>query len=294
MGVRPLLDARRVVYHVGMNIESLNKAQIVLLTLLVSFVTSIATGIVTVALMDQAPPAITQTINRVVEHTVERIVPAQQVAAAAGAQTPLKTVVIKQTEAVAQAVDTASKSVMRIVLSSDKDMNPIAIGVAVSLNTIATDGAALKDGTSYSLVLNDGTLAPLGDQTRTSGGIALFPLAPAKGTTTSPVLTPIAIARGSLQLGQVAVALTGLKSPRIATGVITSIGAAPVPVASTTAATTPATLETNIGLDALAAGTPLVDSDGSLIGMYTIGTDNIISTSVVTSLLVPLPAKAAN
>lgn len=278
----------------GMNIENLNKAQIVLLTLLVSFVTSIATGIVTVALMDQAPPAITQTINRVVEHTVERIVPAQQVAAAAGAQTPIKTVVIKQTEAVAQAVDIASKSVMRIVLSSDKEVNPIAIGVAVSQNTVATDGAALKDGTSYSLVLNDGSLVPLGDQTRTSGGIALFPLAVSKGTTTQSVLTPIAIAHGSLQLGQVAVALTGLKSPRIATGVITSIGAAPVPVASTTAATTPATLETNIGLNALAAGTPFVDSDGSLIGMYTIGTDSVISASTITSLLAPLPVKSTN
>ena len=34
-----------------MDLEKLNKSQIVLLTLLVSFVTSIATGIVTVALM---------------------------------------------------------------------------------------------------------------------------------------------------------------------------------------------------------------------------------------------------
>jgi len=58
-----------------MDIEQLTKTQIILLTLLVSFVTSIATGIVTVTLMDQAPPAITRTINRVVEKTIQTVVP---------------------------------------------------------------------------------------------------------------------------------------------------------------------------------------------------------------------------
>jgi len=57
--------------------EQLNNQQIVLLVLLVSFVTSIATGIVTVTLMQQAPAGITQTINKVVERTVENVVPAE-------------------------------------------------------------------------------------------------------------------------------------------------------------------------------------------------------------------------
>ena len=54
-----------------MNIEDLTKTQLLLLTILVNFVTAIATAVMTVSLLDQAPPTVTQTVNRIVERTVE-------------------------------------------------------------------------------------------------------------------------------------------------------------------------------------------------------------------------------
>ena len=59
-----------------MDIKDLNKPQLIMIALLLSFVTSIATGITTVTLMQQAPTSVTAPITKIVQQTVEKIVPA--------------------------------------------------------------------------------------------------------------------------------------------------------------------------------------------------------------------------
>ena len=60
-----------------MDIKDLNKSQLILLAVLLSFITSIATGITTVTLMQQAPASVTVPVTRIVRETVEKVVPAQ-------------------------------------------------------------------------------------------------------------------------------------------------------------------------------------------------------------------------
>ena len=93
--------------------EDLNKTQLILLALLVSFVTSIATGITTVTLMEQAPPAITQTINRVVKETVRVVTPTEGKPTAP--QTITQTVVVKEEDFVVKAVEKKSLHLIKII-----------------------------------------------------------------------------------------------------------------------------------------------------------------------------------
>ena len=94
-----------------MELEHLNKTQIILLTTLVAFVSSIATSIVTVTLMDQAPPGTTTTIRNVVERTVERVVQAGT------PKETVKTVIVREEDLIADAVDKQSKALARIFVT---------------------------------------------------------------------------------------------------------------------------------------------------------------------------------
>ncbi len=91
--------------------DELNKNQIVLLVLLVSFVTSIATGIVTVTLLQQAPAAVTQTINRVVERTIEKTVPGDTKTETVIKEVP---VIVTEEQLIVDVINSASPSVVRI------------------------------------------------------------------------------------------------------------------------------------------------------------------------------------
>lgn len=242
-----------------MDIEQLNKSQIVLLTLLVSFVTSIATGIVTVSLVQQAPPAITQTVNRVVEHTVEKIVPGQSAAAA----TPVtQTVVVKETDAIANAVSAATPAIVR-VYSSEDTPQLLGLGVVIGSGMIAVDASAIGDAADAVLDVG-GSVHVRAFVTRrdAASGIALMQAA----TTTPagapiPAWKPISFAAQHPVLGESVVSLAGKTVTRLGQGIITTTS----PLDKSPAQV----IDTNIPADAIMAGSALIDTDGSLIGLST-------------------------
>lgn len=139
--------------------ESLNKHQIILLALLVAFVASIATGITVVSLLGQSPQPVSQTINRVVEKTIETIVPSQ---APSSQEQKTTTVVVKDEDLTISAIDKNSKSIVRIYVALPDGSNSfISNGVIVSDGGyVITDKASLTQSgvlSPYTANLSDGT-----------------------------------------------------------------------------------------------------------------------------------------
>lgn len=209
-----------------MDLEHLTKHQIVLLTLLVSFVTSIATGIVTVSLVNQAPPSVTRTINQIVEHTVEKVVPATQgatvVRGTPQTQTVTeKTVVVKDDDLAAQSIATMQKSLVRIV-GKGSDML-ISRGVMVGQGVAFADRDALL-GSGYrqfEAILQDGKRYPVGLRAGAHGQ-ALAVLDITAGTSSVGVPAPLADA-SKVQLGQTVIRISGGGADTVGTGVVASL-----------------------------------------------------------------------
>ncbi|OIO33288.1 MAG: hypothetical protein COZ49_00605 [Candidatus Yonathbacteria bacterium CG_4_10_14_3_um_filter_47_65] len=136
--------------------EELTKTQIVLLTLLVSFVTSIATGIVTVTLMDQAPPAITQTINRVVEKTIETVVPGE----VQKTTMVTKEIIIREEDKIVSAVEKNQKGIISVSgVNAQGGRDFLGIGTVLS-----KDGLVIVDkdkmlGNRNNLIVSIGGLS---------------------------------------------------------------------------------------------------------------------------------------
>lgn len=123
-----------------MDIKDLNKSQLILLAVLLSFVTSIATGITTVTLMQQAPASFTVPVNRVVQQTIEKI---QQVEG----KTTVQTVIIKEEDLV---VDAIAKNITAVFTVSKEVLDIEGKTIEVSAGrgfTVFTDGIVVVDGT---------------------------------------------------------------------------------------------------------------------------------------------------
>jgi len=243
-----------------MDIEGLTKSQIFLLTLLTSFVTSIATGIVTVALLDQAPPVITQSVQRVIQATIEQAASSNtKPPVAAAVAVPLQTPPPKERD-LSEIVQDVLLSVVRI---HDTETT-LFLNFGVVLDA---EGIIVTDATGFELgkekataTFSDGTSQRLMVRGRDAKNSLIFFSAAIASTSVEYV--PATLDRGEVSLAQTVIALIGKTAPRVASGIVVTSteSSAESPVSMVT---------TNIDETLISRGTPLINKDGGLIGIST-------------------------
>ena len=218
--------SRELIYYL-INMENLTKHQLILVALLISFVTSIATGIVTVSLMDQAPKGVTQTINRVVERTVERVVtePPKK-----GGAVVKETIVVKEEDKIIEAIEKNAKSMVRIykvepVSTEEKPLKSfVGLGIIISKEgDIVTDSAIISETSSYSVVLNDSkeykvSIKPSSKEKQLIEFLKIIPKEKEVLSLTIAVLAD----SDTLKMGQTVISLGGKLRNSVSIGVITS------------------------------------------------------------------------
>ena len=201
------------------DMEHLTKQQIILLALLVSFVSSIATGIVTVSLLEQAPPAVTQTINRVVERTIEQVTPS--------ATTTKETVIIREDEATTGAIAKSTKSIVRIESAG----RYIGVGLIVTDLGKIVASTGTREGLNVRARLEGGnettlTLVSFDDST----GVAIYQAEQGTDLKSRRAYTAATLANSdNLKLGQSAILIGGSDTALVSTGIISALerGAGP-------------------------------------------------------------------
>lgn len=254
-----------------MNIEELSKAQLLLLTVMVNFIVSIATGILTVSLLDQAPIQVSQGVDRVVERTI------QAVAAPIQTTNPVVSNPIKTIASVVSPQPAAP---------SQEDLMTAAIGDAAARTVLIYKGATTSPAIAYGtylptqkavatamvaglpkeavIVFGDGS-SQKASLSKSSATVAIYGFADAAVLPSAPEagLTP----SNSLKQGQTVIALT--KDSAAITGIISKVSAS--------------SIETS--LTGVPVGAGVVGIDGAVLGIGSLTSGVLIPADSITTLL---------
>jgi hypothetical protein len=184
-----------------MDIKELNKSQLILLAVLLSFVVSIATGITTVTLMQQAPKSITVPINRVIQQTVDKV---EQVEG----KTVTQTVIVKEEDLVVDAIaknQSAVFSVTKEMQNPDYTTSEVSAGrgFAVSSDgTVVVDAILVPDKEVYYLTNSSGKFKADFVSTNKAGFSFLKIGAPVNGTDKPTFTVPAFGDLSQMKIGQ--------------------------------------------------------------------------------------------
>jgi S1-C subfamily serine protease len=261
-----------------MDMEKLTKQQIVLVTLLVSFVTSIATGIVTVALMDQAPAGVTQTINRIVERTIEKAVTIPATTNSAAVVTR-ETVVVKEDDQIIGSIDKNKTSIVRIYtnMSNAGDVAQrtfIGLGTIISKEGLIITGDVFADTNGrYMVTVDNNKFYSVVVLPKKTDGQLYF-LKIVQDAKNIVDFIPVTFSdSNNLKLGQTVIVWGGEEQDSVSTGIVSSLINIVGSVSTTTSTSTgPITskisaINTSIALTDSLSGGPLLNLSGEVVGL---------------------------
>lgn len=201
--------------------EDLNKHQLILLTLLVSFVTSIGTGIITVSLLEEAPPVITSTVNRVVEKTIETVVQGPEVPGKNTETVREVTVVVNQEELVTESIEQSSRGVVRIFETDQNGAETFyGIGIVSGTYIISARATPYAASSDYRVVFENGneTLVTRRNNTADDDAISIFIL------TDGEVYDSVKLGNANnLKLGQTLIVIGGESQKVVTIGTLASL-----------------------------------------------------------------------
>ncbi len=246
-----------------MHIEELSKSQLILLTILVNFVTSIATGILTVSLLDHAPAYVTQTVNRVVEHTIETVA---QAAPAAVVAPPSPAPSTQDLVTAALAADAS-----RIVgfYAPDAGTSTPALAVGTYIPTARAVATAALESLPRELVVtfSDGSSYPA-SLSRAGKGIVIYGFA--DDAKLPKISSPALLAPAHLKVGGTTLAVSA--DGTASTGIVSRIGTS--------------SIFTTLSSASVGTGSAVVDLSGNLIGIVSgAPSGSLISAEVIAALL---------
>ncbi len=271
--------------------EELNKNQLILLALLVSFVTSIATGIVTVSLMQQAPQSVTQTINKVITQTIERVT-----------KEPATVIWVTEDDLITAAVDKNQNGSVKIQLGED--------GEVVGNGTVISEGGLIVSDVNpadyalevkYYAIFPDNKKFPLALFTADKSGFSLFK-SDFGGNSKNPY-KPVFLRLGDsdkLKLGQTVLVISpgddtlqkgiisGLVKDSTTEGTATSTGTSGIE--SDTPIKSVKLLKLSISLSRENSSSPLINLDGDVVGItiYREGVRGAIPSNIIKESLAAL------
>ncbi|HVW82399.1 MAG TPA: hypothetical protein VHC68_00385 [Candidatus Paceibacterota bacterium] len=244
-----------------MNLEELSKPQLILLTILVNFVTSVATGILTVSLLDQAPPVVTRTVNQIVDHTIETVAAAAPVVAPPAVSAPAPST----EDLVTSALAAAQQRTVSIYPASGTTSPAIAVGTYLPASRAVATAALDALPAQAIIVFAGGTTSPA-SLAHEGGGIAIYGFGDSAELPAAPV--PALVSPDTLKLGETVLAIDTDGSA--ATGIVSSVGKSAI---GTT-------------LGGIGTGVAAVDLSGNIVGLASgAAAGQLISAQGIFSLL---------